>query len=301
MTVSKHAQQIINNHALAAAGVGIPGIVFPAADMAGMTIIWGKMLVELAEESGHEVDLKFAGKVITSMTAGVSLYIGGSKLMTWLLNLIPGVGTIASAAINAMFNWVYTLRLGKLLAEQFSRPGFTPSMLVLSASGIASMVFAIPTFSEINDAFHAIGHLLHIGSQASDVAHHASAGADLVSHGATFADHTTNIGHAVSHGANIAHHASSVRFGGLHQALMQVTGTTIPAHAVNQYTVPQFLQALLPHAQQHAPQYVPEMQRVLASGTEGQMQEVTLKVIKAFPRWLAKGLVHVHFGGGSSN
>jgi hypothetical protein len=170
-------------------------------------------------------------------------------------------------------------------------------MLMLSASGIASMVFAIPTFGEVNDAFHAIGHLLHLGSQAGDIAHHASTGADLVSHGTALVDHATNAGHAASHVAGLTHHVGDLRFGNLHPALMEVTGGAIPAHAVNQYTVSQFLQDLMPHAQQYVPQHVSDLQRVMASGTAEQMQETALKVAKALPRWLAKSLIDLRFRG----
>ena len=161
MTDSRKAQEIIHNHALAAAGLGIPGSFIPMADMGGMAVIWGKMILELADESGHAVDAAYGTKLATSVLSGVTLYIGGSKAMTWLLHFIlPGVGTLTAAAINAMFNWMYTLRLGKLIAKHFEQPGFHADSFLLVAKGFASLVFALPTLGEFKEAFEAIGHLL---------------------------------------------------------------------------------------------------------------------------------------------
>jgi len=158
-TLSQTSKQIINNAALAAGGLGVPGIFLPGVDMVGVAGVWTKMMIDLANESGHQVDMEFAGKVITSVLAGASLYMGGSKLMTTLLTY-TGVGAIPAAGINAMFNWIYTLRLGKLLATQFSQPGFTASALLLSMKGLTGLVFALPSFSEARDAWHAIGNLI---------------------------------------------------------------------------------------------------------------------------------------------
>lgn len=159
MALSQTSQQTINHSALVAAGLGIPGIFLPGVDMAGVAAIWIKMMIDLAKDAGHDVDMEFAGKVITSMVAGASLYMGGSKLMTTLLTF-TGVGAIPAAGINALFNWIYTLRLGKLLATQFNTPGFTVNALLSSASQFTGLVFALPTFGEFSSAWHSVRHLL---------------------------------------------------------------------------------------------------------------------------------------------
>ncbi|MFP5265368.1 MAG: hypothetical protein ACLGJB_26070 [Blastocatellia bacterium] len=179
MTNSNQNEEIINRAALKAAGLGVPGSFFPPLDMAGMSYIWIKMMRDLSKASGHKVNFILATKFILSVTSGAAFYLGGSKLLGMLLHAIPGAGNVTAASTNAAFNWIYTLRLGKLLANQFSQPNFDSNTLIISASSIAGLIFAIPSSDEVSDAFHTIGDVLGWHSHAGAVADLASSGGDL--------------------------------------------------------------------------------------------------------------------------
>lgn len=178
MSASREMNEIINKAALQAAGVGIPGSILPPLDMVGMSIIWFKLIRGLSKASGHKVNLVYASKFALSLTSAASLYLGGSKLLGALLHLIPGAGTLTAVTINSIFNWVYTLRLGKMLADQFSQPGFNTGTLMMSVSGITGLLFALPRADEVSDAFHSLGQVFGFAED-----HHAVAEMMTTYHG----------------------------------------------------------------------------------------------------------------------
>ena len=192
MADPNQSQEIINRAALKAAGLGIPGSFFPPLDMAGMAFIWIKLMKDLAKASGHKINFYLATKFILSVTSGASFYLGGSKLLNALLHAIPGAGTVTAASTNAAFNWIYTLRLGKLLASQFNQPTFDSRTLIVSASGIASLMFAIPTSDEVSDAFHTIGDVIGWHADAGAAAHIAGSGGELADGAMNLLPHDTH-------------------------------------------------------------------------------------------------------------
>lgn len=223
MTDSDKFQEIVNRAALKAAGLGIPGSFFPPLDMAGMSYIWIKLIRNLAKASGHKINMIMATKFILSITSGTALYLGGSRLLNMMLHLIPGAGSITAATTNAAFNWIYTLRLGKLLANQFSQPGFNSSMLIISASGIAGLIFALPTSDEISDAFHTIGDALGWHSEADAVASLAGSSGDIVGEAVNSLQDSAHAALPTAHTdltmSASPHHSmpdADIRFGGSH-------------------------------------------------------------------------------------
>jgi uncharacterized protein (DUF697 family) len=214
MALSNESEEIINTAALKAAGLGVPGSFFPPLDIVGMSYIWFKLIRDLAKESGHKLNVILATKFLMSVMSGAALYLGGSKLLNSLLHAIPGAGNVTAASTNAVFNWIYTLRLGKLLGRQFSQPDFDRTTLLVSASGIAGLVFAIPTSGEVSEAFSTIGELLGLTSDAGTVADAATAGTDLLS-SATEAAGAAVDTHALADGG-YALTQEALRFGGAH-------------------------------------------------------------------------------------
>lgn len=150
---NKRYKDIVNQSAGIAAGIGIPGSFFPPLDIAAMSIIWIRMTISLAAESGHRINWFFATKLIYSIVAGSILYVGGSKLINALLHAIPGAGTITAAGANSIFNYVYTNRLGTLLVIQFDSPNFTQKSLFSMTKTIALGVFANISANELTSAY----------------------------------------------------------------------------------------------------------------------------------------------------
>ena len=91
-TAPTRYHSIVKKAALAAGALGVPGAFSFGLDISGMSGIWIAMTLAIAKESGHEIDQAFAAKFIAAVTAGVAGYVGGSKVATTLLHLIPGAG-----------------------------------------------------------------------------------------------------------------------------------------------------------------------------------------------------------------
>ena len=166
MAIAPKYADIVTNAARWAGGIGVPGSVFPPLDIAAMSFIWIKMTRDISQRSGHKVNWYFASKLIYAISAGSLLYIGGSKLINALLHAIPGVGTVTAAGANAIFNYVYTNRLGNMLIAQFEKPTFDKESLFSMATNIATAVFVDVTADEVAEATSGLGDSLETTSSA---------------------------------------------------------------------------------------------------------------------------------------
>lgn len=182
---------IVWGSATCAAGIGIPGSVCPPLDMTAMSIIWINMTIQIAKKSKHKVDLVWAGKLIWSIASGSVLYVGGSKLVNALLNAIPGAGTITAASANAIFNFIYTHRLGKMLVRQFSQSGFDKRLIMRTAASIGATVFAAINSDEVANAYSHISDHLGITTH-TDALEHVANSAHTISSYVIHADTVQN-------------------------------------------------------------------------------------------------------------
>lgn len=183
MSLPEKYGPIVSRAARRAGAAGIPGSVFGPLDITAMGAIWTKMTVDIAKESGHPVNWFFASKFIYSIAAGSALYLGGSKIMTSLIHLIPGAGTVTAAGTNAALNYAYTRMLGGRLVAQFDRSDFDLKSVALAAAGIGSAIFSL---SAADEFFHAHAALDTVGG--ADLIHGVAAnvdvGTDLTGHAA---------------------------------------------------------------------------------------------------------------------
>lgn len=148
-TVHAKYQSIVKNSAMAAGALGVPGAFSFGLDVTGMSGIWIAMTLAIAGESGHDVDRAFATKLVAAVTAGVAGYVGGSKVATTLLHLIPGAGSVAAMGVNSALDFLYTWRLGSALANLFDKPEFVPGDIGTMAWNIIQVIGPLPTFREL--------------------------------------------------------------------------------------------------------------------------------------------------------
>ena len=166
MAISVKSQQIVDDAAVSAALVGAPGALFAPLDLGGMGIIWYRLVRDLGKVSGHSMGWRYAGKLVLGLSTSAALYIGGSKLITNVIGWLGGVATVPAMALNSSFNYVYTKRLGRMVAEQFEQPGFHPRMLM--ASGLAAAgLFDLPSPDDVETALFALGDA--VGMDPDDV------------------------------------------------------------------------------------------------------------------------------------
>jgi hypothetical protein len=149
--------RIIANATVAAAGLGVPGVLMLGADVAGMTVIWTGMTAAIARESGHRIGPAYAGKLAAAVASGAAAYWGGSKLFTGLLAYgLPGIGTLGAAAINSVLNGLYTYRFGQAMAKLFSKPGVDLRDFSTLANYLVHAIKPVPTLDEVRRIYHLI-------------------------------------------------------------------------------------------------------------------------------------------------
>lgn len=146
-------EEIITNRMIASISISPAGALIPLLDTAAITGIWGNMIYEIAKY--HNVTLTGAEctKIITSCGSGILGYLGGSKALNWLLNLIPGVGTLGAMAGNVVFNGYYTYAVGKafhLMLDDYDINGKT---VVEIAKILVHLFVPIPSASTLKEIY----------------------------------------------------------------------------------------------------------------------------------------------------
>lgn len=134
-----------------AASLGVPGILHPGLDEAGMSVIWLTMVTTIAKRQGAQISTATASKLVAAAIASVSAYSVGSKILTWALLLIvhalPFAVIPAAMALNVALNALFTYKLGTSCIRRFSDPKFNAR----DAITIGAHMVMVPTLSEISD------------------------------------------------------------------------------------------------------------------------------------------------------
>lgn len=155
MPVKVKYKDTVSTAMLSAAALGLPGVFVPALDLGGMAAIWTAMIGSIASKSGHEVSANMIAKLVAAAGAGVSAYLVGSRILTWvaipLILTFPIAGIPAVAGINGFLNGLFTYRLGLTVSQQMSKPGFTKDdFLALTVAVVPSLIH-MPSVSEIEE------------------------------------------------------------------------------------------------------------------------------------------------------
>lgn len=153
MALQQRYQGSVKTAVVAAAGLGIPGIFNPALDVAGTAGIWTTMVGALAAQSGHTISPHLIGKLVSAAVSGVSAYMLGSKILTWvatpLILAFPVAGIPAAALVNSLLNGLFTYRLGLGVASEMSRATFTDDDFIQLSYRVARKLTHLPSWEEI--------------------------------------------------------------------------------------------------------------------------------------------------------
>jgi hypothetical protein len=125
----------------AAAGIGVPGILSPGLDEAGLYAIWLAMVTTIAKRSGAELSAPTAAKLVASAIADVTAYSSGSKILYWgmvgVFHAVPFAAVPAAMAMNSALNAALTRRLGRRCIARFSDPRFRACDVLGIVKGLA--------------------------------------------------------------------------------------------------------------------------------------------------------------------
>jgi uncharacterized protein (DUF697 family) len=149
-------KEIITNRMIAAAGVSPAGALIPLLDTAAITGIWGNMLYEIAKY--HDVTLtgEECTKIITATGSSILGYLGGSKALNWLLNFIPGVGTLGAMAGNVVFNGYYTFAIGTAFHQMLKDYDINGKTIYEIAKILVHLFVPIPSVGDLKEIYHII-------------------------------------------------------------------------------------------------------------------------------------------------
>lgn len=146
-------KEIITNRMIASVAISPTGALIPLLDTAAITAIWANMLYEIAKYHDVTLTTEECTKIITACGSSILGYLGGSKALNWLLNLIPGVGTLGAMAGNVIFNGYYTYAIGKafhLMLEDYNINGKT---IIEIAKILVRLFVPIPSVGELKEIF----------------------------------------------------------------------------------------------------------------------------------------------------
>lgn len=146
-------KEIITNRMIASVAISPTGALIPLLDTAAITAIWANMLYEIAKYHDVTLTTEECTKIITACGSSILGYLGGSEALNWLLNLIPGVGTLGAMAGNVIFNGYYTYAIGKafhLMLEDYDINGKT---IIEMAKILVRLFVPIPSVGELKEIF----------------------------------------------------------------------------------------------------------------------------------------------------
>ena len=106
------AHKVVAGAATAAAGVG--AIPIPASDAVALVPIQITMLAGISKVFGIGLSLEFLATLVAAMAGTVGATVAGRAIVSSLLKLIPGVGSVAGGAIAATTAAALTTALGEL-------------------------------------------------------------------------------------------------------------------------------------------------------------------------------------------
>ena len=106
----------------------------------------------------HDVSLTESEcvKSIAACGSSITAYLGGSKLLNWLLNLIPGVGTLGAMAGNVRFNGYYTYAVGMAFHRMLQTEGINNRTIYEIAKLLLKYFVPMPSIDDMKAIYHLV-------------------------------------------------------------------------------------------------------------------------------------------------
>ena len=146
-------EEIITNRMIASVAISPAGALIPLLDTAAITGIWANMLYQIAKYHDVTLTTEECTKIITACGSSILGYLGGSKALNWLLNLIPGVGTLGAMAGNVIFNGYYTYAIGKAFHLMLEDYDINDKTIIEIAKILVRLFVPIPSLGELKEIF----------------------------------------------------------------------------------------------------------------------------------------------------
>ncbi len=129
MTKEEKANEIVQNHALYAAGAGL--IPVPFVDVAGVTAIQLKMIRDLCNVYNAEFNESLIKSIVASLVGTSLARVGAS-----LLKAIPGVGSLIGGVSMSVMSGATTYAVGQVFYKELQTNGNLTNLNIDSARRI---------------------------------------------------------------------------------------------------------------------------------------------------------------------
>ena len=146
-------EEIITNRMAASVLISPTGALIPLLDTGAIAAIWGNMIYEIAKYHNVTLTGEECTKILTACGSSIFAYLGGSKLLNWLLNFIPGLGTFGAMAGNVIFNGYYTYAVGKAFHMMQETEDINGKTAIEIAKILVRVFAPIPSLSELKEIF----------------------------------------------------------------------------------------------------------------------------------------------------
>ncbi len=146
----------IKSDILIAVGASPAGALIPLLDMGVIAGLWSKMLYRIARIHCVSLTESECVKIITACGSSLTAYLGGSKMLNWLLNLIPGVGTLGAMAGNVIFNGYYTYAVGMAFHKMLETEGINGRTMYEIAKLLLKYFVPIPSLDDMKAIYHLV-------------------------------------------------------------------------------------------------------------------------------------------------
>ena len=146
----------IKTNIIIAVGVSPAGVFIPLLDMGAITALWAKMLYKIGKVHNVELDEAKCLKIIAACGTGITAYLGGSKLLNWLLNLIPGIGTLGAMAGNVVFNGYYTYAVGMAFHRMLETDGVNGRTVIEISKLLLKYFVPLPSLNQLKAIYHLV-------------------------------------------------------------------------------------------------------------------------------------------------